>query len=79
MSHWRMQGHKMQFDGLDVLGVAIAGSLVASPTWYDHLLDWLPAPTAVYAFLGSVFILVQILDKVGLLPRFGRKKDPRDS
>lgn len=72
------QGHRMHFDGLDLLGVAVASSLVASPSWYEHMLDWLPAPTAVYAALGSVFILVQILDKVGLLPRFGRRKDPRD-
>lgn len=72
------QGHKMQFDSLDVLGLAVAGSLVASPSWYEHLLDWMPAPTAVYAFLGSVYILVQILDKMELLPRFGRKDKSKD-
>lgn len=78
MSHWRMQGHRMQFDGLDVLGVAVAGSLVLSDSWYDHLAAWVPTPTAAYTVLGSVFLFVQILDKLGLLPRFGRRKDPRD-
>lgn len=69
------QGRMMHFHGFDLLGVAVAGSLVASPSWYEHALAWVPAPTAAYTVLGSVFLFVQILDKLGLLPRFGRRKD----
>lgn len=72
------QGRFMHFHGVDVLGLVVAASLVVSDSWYDHALAWVPTPTAAYTVLGSIFLFVQILDKLGLLPRFGRKRDPKD-
>ena len=65
------EGHHLQ--GVDVLGITVAGTLATSATWYDHAIAALPAPTTVYAVLGALYLIIQILDKVGLLPTWGRK------
>jgi len=70
-----MRDRGMHLHGLDVLGLAVASTLATSPGWYEHAMAYVPAPTAVYAVLGSVFLIVQILDKMGLLPKFGKKRE----
>lgn len=67
-------GPAMHHPHLDLLGIVIAGTLAASPGWLEHAMAYMPTPTAFYAVCGSVFLIVQTLDKLGLLPRFGRHK-----
>lgn len=70
------QGHSfMENHGLDVLGITVAGSLITAPSWYEVALNHLPAPTTVYVILGCLYLTAQLLDKLGLLPRFGNRRN----
>jgi hypothetical protein len=63
---------------LDVLGVAVAATAATSPGWIDHAMAYMPTPTALYALLGSAFLVVKMLDMMGLLPHFGSKRKSKD-
>jgi hypothetical protein len=68
----------MHFQGLDVLGITVAGSMATSPSWYDHALAYAPTPTTFYTVVGSIFLIVQIYDKVSELIARRRRRQRGD-
>jgi hypothetical protein len=52
--------------------VAFGSGFVAF--YFNELWQHLPAPTAVYTVITSIFMLFQMADKLGLLERFKRRK-----
>jgi len=69
----------MHFPNLDFLNwPVVAVSLVSLP-WLSDAWTHMPTPTTVYAAISATFMIFQMLNALGLLERFKRRKlDPPD-
>ena len=67
-------GLKMHFD---VLNWPVALCSVSVAAFFDKFWQYFPNATTVYAVISALFMVFQMLDKLGHLERFKNKPKPK--
>lgn len=69
---------KMHNFNLDAFNWPVGVVSLASLPWLQEAWEHMPAPTSVYATISAAFMIFQMLNALGLLDKFKRRKVDTD-